>query len=226
MLQKLFSNHIFLLLSLGLAACTGGTPTPAPTPVPLSLDNFRADNINSPTCQPFGTEHTLQTLDYCIYYVNAVPGLSYIASDGGQQALKIEYALEPNPTPGWENWFSVRFEFPSAIDLSHYTGLAINLSVGKSAVNTQIRFALADIETGKNGSDELWWCTRGDILERPDKDWQKVECSFDDFVWGDVGRSNDRVFNLQQIVAYEITVLSDPGTSPSGVFFINSVEAR
>jgi hypothetical protein len=160
---------------------------------------------------------------YCTYYVNAAPDLSFISLNDGRQALKVEFDLIPHPTPNWQNWLSIRKPFAAPVDLSSFTGIRINLFVEDPA-NAVLRLSLADIGEDDT-SDEIWWCNTRNVLNNPDGGWQLVECPFDQFVLGNVGRNNDFTFNYQQIVAYEITLISDPGASPSGSFIVDKVEA-
>lgn len=196
--------------------------------VNLVLDDFSIRNESPVNCTPFGDEKAEPLLSYCVYSVNAQTLLDHVDLNDGNQALKVDYNLPSHPTPGWGNWVSIRREVDSLINLSGFSGVTLHLRVEQSA-NTLLRITLVDIEQGQEvgikGGDELWWCNLENVMDNSTGEWQTITCPFEDFVQGAVGRNNDLMLDLERIIGYEFTIVSESGTNPNGIVELDSFTA-
>jgi hypothetical protein len=108
------------------------------TPV---LDSFSPKGLPSINCSSFGDERAVAALGYCTYCVNCDTELSHVDLTNGEQALRVTYSLPPHPTPGWDNWLSIRREPGIWRNLSKYPGLKLRLRVEKPT-NALFRISL------------------------------------------------------------------------------------
>jgi hypothetical protein len=233
-MYKSFSLAITLFLSVLLVSCgsTALLPTPKPTPTPkpipalFSLDDFEV--LGSPeaiNCSSFGTESTVESLGFCIYYRKSEVTLFQALLEDASYGLQIAYVFPPD----FGGWGSIRRETGTLTDLSAYSGIRLRLRVDEPADSILLRVTIADVasaaDVGVKGRDELWWCENTDVLNSSVGEWQTVTCPFDKFVLANVGRGNNRRLDLASIVAYEISVVSEKDTGSKGTVVIDSLVA-
>lgn len=167
-------------------------------------------------------------LGYCLYYEEAQVDLSSVLTDEDEKGVQISYSL--SPVFDWGNWLSIRRETGTAMDLSSYSGLSLRFRVETPAAAT-LRITLADVgdptDLNVKGADELWWCDLGRIESSVVGEWQSLECPLENFMLasGAGVRSNNLRLDLENIVAYELNIVSDAGITASGAIVVDSLTA-
>ena len=190
---------------------------------------------------------------YDIYYETADVHLSYIQINphDNNKVLRIEFDLPP--AFSWGNWISIRRRFQSSLDIEGYQGLELNLRIEVPSSNVFLRITLVDwaerIKQDKTSfwiidptspiitdnplqadndiyGSEMWWfdCEQNLLKDKIQK-WKKIRIPFDSFIlsYGDGAKINDYKQNLNNIIAYEINLLSGPGAHPYGVIWVDSL---
>lgn len=187
-----------------------------------TIDAFDAPHTYSG--KKFGGYQSTQ-LGYVIYASGAQVQLKFLAATPGDtinKALQLSFSLPP-ATVG-ANWLSVRREFETPLNLEGYSGVEFKLKVELPARNTLLRITLADT---RGGQDELWWfdCEPGTI-ETKTVNWITIRVPFERFYlsYGAGTRHNDGVFDIRNIIAYEINLVSTAVTNASGVILMDSLQ--
>ncbi|HEX3553490.1 MAG TPA: hypothetical protein VIA62_09705 [Thermoanaerobaculia bacterium] len=179
--------------------------------------------------QPFHGETVRNWEGYGIYFEKADVNLRRLPMGRGKSALQISYNLPP--LFSWGNWFTIRREFESAIDLHEYAGLAIQVQA-ESVANTRFRLTLTDVATAndvaKHGADEMWWYDAPpDFLATHWGESRTLYAPFAEFYrsYGEGARINDSKLDLSKIAAFEINLVSS-GTNPGkGVIAVDCLRA-
>ena len=191
-------------------------------PADAILDTFNSQNP-SVDCPAYRDLKIAEYFGHCIYYDNA--SIQVSPSTNGNNII-VEYDLQP--IYEWGNWFSIRRTTSAPYDLSSYSGIKLRMRIVKPA-DAILRITIADIDpkTAPYASDELWWCDFQNLTTDPAGEWKILVCPFNSFTVsnGFGARQNDQKLDLQNIIAFEISVLSRTKARINGSLEIDSLAA-
>lgn len=168
----------------------------------------------------------LEIIEYfgnCIYFDEAnIQATSGASGD----TLVVQYEL--SPLYDWGNWLSIRKTVTTPYDLSKYSGVKLRIRT-QDPVKATLRFTIVDINPKQvpYASDEMWWCDFESVLQDGQGEWQVFVCPFRSFVLseGFGARQNDLTLDLRNVIAFEISILSQENTMIKGSMEIDGIAA-